>query len=667
MVVVASRSVRTPSVRELIDAKDWAATPLGPRAQWPAVLRHTLSLAQASGFPIVFWWGPEYIQLYNEAYLTLIGDKHPAALGQPAAECWHEVWDMVGPIFATVRETGESYSAEDMLFKLYRGGVVQDRYFTFSYSLIEGDGPGDECGVLNTVMETTKNVTRERNFRLMADTVDTVIYAHSADGTIEWANSRWYEYSRLPPEIATTPEGWRRVMPEEDHDRLLAAMADAFRAGEAYECEIRIKPDGTGDDRYRWFVARANPMRAEDGTIARWAGSATDVHDGRVAAERLRGELDREHRASRAFQEAALPQDLPTIPGLALSAVYEPAGAEALVGGDWFDAFRLPDGRVVLSVGDVIGSGLPAAVTMAGVRQAIRGAAHVYPDPTTILDAADHALRSEQPDRIVTAFVGVLDPLTLSMDFASAGHPSPLVRRPDGTIDELSAVQLPLGLRDNHAEHDGNATVVLGAGSLIIFYTDGLTEATRDPIEGERRLREALENPEIYESNDPAGAIRKKMLATASDDVAILAVRIGDSDRAASPRRWSFLASDAETAMRTRRQIGTLLEQYGASIDEAADAELIFGELLGNIVRHTDSRVEAALDLTGDAPVLHVLDRGPGFTFFARLPKDHMSESGRGLFIASMLARDLSVVPRTDGGSHARVVLASRRHIAHAK
>ena len=94
-----------------------------------------------------------------------------------------------------------------------------------------------------------------------------------------------------------------------------------------------------------------------------------------------------------------------------------------------------------------------------------------------------------------------------------------------------------------------------------------------------------------------------------------------------------------------------------ASDAEVSDAVTVFGELLGNVVRHTDDNVEAALDMTVEEPVLHVLDRGPGFKFYARLPKDNMSESGRGLYIATKLARDVSVVPRPDGGSHARVVL----------
>ncbi len=493
----------------------------------------------------------------------------------------------------------------------------------------------------------------------MADTIANVVYTHAPDGHVEWANTRWYEYSRLPADIAITSEGWARVMPADDYETLLAVVARAFASGEAYETEVRFKPDGTRDEAFCWFLLRAVPMRNPDGTIYRWAGSATDVHDRRVAAEALRVQFERESEASHAFQEAALPRVLPLIPGLAFSAVYEPAGAEALVGGDWFDAFRLPDGRVVPSVGDVMGSGLDSAITMAAVRQAIRGAAHVYPDPTAVLDAADRALRSEQPDRIVTAFVGVLDPLTLAFMFASAGHPLPLVRHRDGSIHELPAVDFPLGLRDEERpEPSVNGSTTLPDDSLLVLYTDGLTESTRDILAGEHRLRNVLASTELYEAKDPATAIRNAVLAKANDDVAILAVRIQNTSPLPSHPHWTFPANDAAMGMSIRREVGTMLQRFGATSAQAADAELIFGELLGNVVRHTDSSVEAWLDLTGDAPVLHVLDRGPGFTFYARLPKDSLSESGRGLYITTMLAHDVSVVPRRDGGSRAGRVIA---------
>jgi hypothetical protein len=79
--------------------------------------------------------------------------------------------------------------------------------------------------------------------------------------------------------------------------------------------------------------------------------------------------------------------------------------------------------------------------------------------------------------------------------------------------------------------------------------------------------------------------------------------------------------------------------------------------LLGNVMRHALGDAQVMLDLTGDAPVLHVIDDGPGFTFHARLPRDTMSESGRGLYIAAMLTRDCNVSKRAEGGTHARVVL----------
>ena len=116
-----------------------------------------------------------------------------------------------------------------------------------------------------------------------------------------------------------------------------------------------------------------------------------------VQRRALQDDFDREHRASQAFQEAALPSTLPIVPGLAFDAVYRAADHDVMVGGDWYDAFRIDDGRIVMSVGDVMGSGLSAAVTMNAVRQSVRGAAQLFPDPIAILNAADRALRSERP------------------------------------------------------------------------------------------------------------------------------------------------------------------------------------------------------------------------------------------------------------------------------
>jgi serine phosphatase RsbU (regulator of sigma subunit)/anti-sigma regulatory factor (Ser/Thr protein kinase) len=523
-----------------IDDFDWAQTPLGPRAQWPATLRIMVGIALRTQFPMLIFWGRDLVQMYNDAFVPILGAKHPAALGQYARDCWPEIWDTVGPMLNGAFETGEAVWAEDLPLVLERHGYPEQTNFTFSYSQI-GDA-SEDGGVLCTCVETTKAVSRETQLR--------------------------------------------------------------------------------------------------------------------ETQEALRTQLEREHHTSVAFQNVALPKRLPTIPGLTFDAMYEAAGKDALVGGDWYDAFRLPDGRVVISVGDVIGNGIDAAVTMAAARQAIRGAAQVFPEPAAVLDAADRALRSEQPDRIVTAFLGVLDPLTLVFTYASAGHPPPMLRHPDGTIDELAATDLPLGLR-NEGGAGKNVTTILPQDAMLVLYTDGLTESTRDILAGERRLRETLAREDIRNAASPATAIRQAVLDIAVDDVAILTLAIGKN--AERVLRWSFRGDDVASAARIRRDLARVLRSVRASDAAVADAELVFGELLGNAVRHTDGHIEAALDLTGDSPVLHVLDRGPGFTFHARLPNDDMSESGRGLYIAKALARELSVVERPDGGSHARVVLGARK------
>jgi serine phosphatase RsbU (regulator of sigma subunit) len=236
--------------------------------------------------------------------------------------------------------------------------------------------------------------------------------------------------------------------------------------------------------------------------------------------------FERNATVADAFQHASLPSKLPRLPAAAFSAFYAPGRSEAMVGGDWYDAFVLGDGRVVVSIGDVAGSGLRAAVLMGSVRQLIRGAAQLQSDPLEILDATDRALRGEHSDAIVTAFVGVVDTVARRITYASAGHPPPLLRAPGGATGELASVGLPLGLRT--ARGTASASVAYPPGSLLVLYTDGLIESTRDILEGERRLRDAVALEAVANSSDIARSLHDAVLhpGAASDDVAILAVSL---------------------------------------------------------------------------------------------------------------------------------------------
>lgn len=117
---------------------DWSATPLGPSQTWPQNLRTTVDLLP-SGFGTVALFGPELIQIYNDAYRALMGGKHPAGLGQPTRNCWPEVWHIHAPIYDRVR-AGETVTFEDALYPITRTAGLEDAWFTLTYSPPAGRG-----------------------------------------------------------------------------------------------------------------------------------------------------------------------------------------------------------------------------------------------------------------------------------------------------------------------------------------------------------------------------------------------------------------------------------------------------------------------------------------------------------------------------------------------
>jgi PAS domain S-box-containing protein len=240
-------------------------------------------------------------------------------------------------------------------------------------------------------------------------------------------------------------------------------------------------------------------------------------------------QYEREHRVASLLQEAALPHTLPVVPNVHFDGYYRAGRKEASIGGDWYDVLVVADGRIVISVGDVAGSGLNAAILMSNIRQVIRGAATVSADPMLVLDVADRTLRSEHDDRMATAFVGVLDPTDGTLVYASAGHLPALVRAADGTISELNAPGLPLGYRGMALSE--SRTTILPAGSRLLLYTDGLVEWSRDIYEGERLLRQRLAEAGDFENELPAKALVDGVLPPGGyrDDVAALVVTVARS------------------------------------------------------------------------------------------------------------------------------------------
>jgi PAS domain S-box-containing protein len=152
----------------LVSALDWSATPLGPRDAWPQSLRTAVGICLDSQFPMNIWWGPQLVQVYNDAYRPVLGDKHPRSLGQRGQECWAEIWPVVGPLCEQVLCEGKATWSSDLLLEMDRHGYLEETYFTFSYSPIR-DESGSVGGVLITCFETTPSVIGARRLVALRD------------------------------------------------------------------------------------------------------------------------------------------------------------------------------------------------------------------------------------------------------------------------------------------------------------------------------------------------------------------------------------------------------------------------------------------------------------------------------------------------------------------
>ena len=150
-------------MRALCRAFDWSTTPLGPSRSWSQSLRTTVGIVLASRNPMFLWWGPELVQVYNDAYRPSLGEggRHPRALGARGREFWTDIWDTIGPQIAQVMGGGESTWHEDQYLPIERNGRLEDVWWTYSYSPVHGDD-GSVGGTLVVCLETTNRVLDER-------------------------------------------------------------------------------------------------------------------------------------------------------------------------------------------------------------------------------------------------------------------------------------------------------------------------------------------------------------------------------------------------------------------------------------------------------------------------------------------------------------------------
>jgi PAS domain S-box-containing protein len=203
---------------------------------------------------------------------------------------------------------------------------------------------------------------------------------------------------------------------------------------------------------------------------------------------------DEDHRTAVELQRGLLPKRLPDVAGVELAAHYQAAGAAAQVGGDWYDAFALQEGRIGIVLGDVTGRGIPAASQMGQFRSVTRAYALADPRsrmPHEVLSLVNRYQLALEADQVMfTLIYAIIDPGTATITWASAGHLPPLVREPSGEIRYLETGSVPMGIEDVPYE---SKTEQLAPGSSLVLYTDGLVERRGESLdEGLRRLAETV-------------------------------------------------------------------------------------------------------------------------------------------------------------------------------
>jgi PAS domain S-box-containing protein len=280
---------------DLIRSRDWSRTPLGPRESWPESLRTAVGMAVATRFPMALLWGRELILLYNDAYRTIAGGKHPAALGRSTRDVWPEVWHINEPIFAAVMERGETIFLEDALFPIDRHGFHEDAYFTLCYSPVRVSG-GAIGGTLVTLQETTTQVSERRRARealrestallhAISDASPDVIFAKDREGRMRFANPAALALIGKPlaevlgktdAELLEDEEAARQVM---ENDRRI------MERGVSEEIEERVPlPDGSD----RVWLSRKSPSRDASGDVVGLLGISRDITDRKRAESEAR-------------------------------------------------------------------------------------------------------------------------------------------------------------------------------------------------------------------------------------------------------------------------------------------------------------------------------------------------------------------------------------------
>ena len=459
---------------------------------------------------------------------------------------------------------------------------------------------------------------------------------------------------------ATLVEQWRS-RPIDSQTPLITAsrtgVAEFINRGDEMAERFDDAMGATLTDLHRSWVAL--PLRAGGRTLGALGLSFTSIQpfddDQRVTlasfAALVSNALTRaaryelEHSIAITLQSSLLPSRLQALPGVELSAQYSPGTRELTVGGDWYDVIDLTDDRFLLVVGDVVGHGIESAAAMGKLATATRALAQMEQAPAALLQQLDQLAATDPTTQFASMAIVLVDQRAGELRYSLAGHPSPLLRRGDGSIvilDGARSVALG-GLSVDRPEH----TVAFDGEVTVLLYTDGLTERRSDHIDD----RLALLQSTLHDCGDvEVQALPRVVIAAMMtegeqyDDVALLCARITRIVPAylrTVPARPGVLSG-------LRRELRGWLQTAGVSGDDTDDILVAVGEALTNAIEHGHNNDGGPIDMSaeyrGGRHVFTVGDHGNW-----KVPVDSHGSRGRGLTMMGQLMDEVEITQRDSG------------------
>ena len=312
------------------------------------------------------------------------------------------------------------------------------------------------------------------SLRLLADAMPQLVWSTRPDGFHDYFNQKWYEFTGAALE-QSEGAGWSQLLHPDDLPRTIDRWQLALQTGEPYEIEYRFKR--ASDGAYRWFLARALPIKDAAGRTLRWFGTCTDIDDQKRAELEMVRLTERERHIADALQGMVQPTMPDTIPGLDLASFYRVALQEANVGGDFYDVFALEKGCYALIVGDLSGKGLAAAAQVGTLRNMLRFALYTGNTLAEAVTRLNNVLiANDLLSGFATLVVAAFDLPMKSLTYVSCGQEPGLLRRSaGGDVSELPPTGPVIGMNEaaSYQEH----VIPLAPGDTFALYTDGLTEA----------------------------------------------------------------------------------------------------------------------------------------------------------------------------------------------